>query len=73
MTLNFDSAEIDLTCPKCANKFKQRIGQLKNDPDIPCPDCGASIHIEAKGLRDGLKSADKAVDYFKRDMGKLFK
>ena len=73
MTLNFDSAEIDLTCPKCAHLFKQRIGRLKSDPDIPFPGCGASINIEAKGLRDGIKTADKALADFKRDMGKLFK
>lgn len=73
MTLNFDSSDIELTCPKCAHKFKQRLGRLKNDPDIPCPGCGALIHIDAKGLRDGLKSADKSVADFKRDIGKMFK
>jgi len=73
MTLNFDSADIELTCPKCAHKFKQQLGGLKNDPDIPCPGCGELIHINAKGLRDGIKSADKSVEDLKRKIGKMFK
>jgi DNA-directed RNA polymerase subunit RPC12/RpoP len=73
MTLNFDSSNIELTCPQCAHKFKQRIGRLKNDQDIPCPGCGKPIRIEAKGLRDALKAADISLADFKRMSGKLFK
>lgn len=73
MSLNFDAQEIELTCPKCSHKFKESIGRLKDDPQIPCPGCSAVIEINAKGLRDGLESADKAVADLKGQIGRLFK
>ncbi len=72
MNLNFDNPDLGRTCPKCSHKFKQRIGRLKNDPNIPCPACGASIHFDGKMLRDTTKSADEALANLDRDIGKLF-
>jgi DNA-directed RNA polymerase subunit RPC12/RpoP len=73
MTLHFDSTNIELTCPKCSHKFKQRIGRLKNNPNITCPGCAALILIDANVLRQGIKSAGKSLDDLTRDIGKLFK
>lgn len=73
MTINLDSTEIQLTCPKCAHQFKERIGRLKNDPTIPCPGCRTPITINADGLRNGIESAGKALADLKRSIGKLGK
>lgn len=73
MNMNFDSASIELTCPKCAHKFKERVGRLKNNPTLPCPKCRSAITIKAEGLRDGLKAAEKSIADFKASLGKRFK
>jgi DNA-directed RNA polymerase subunit RPC12/RpoP len=37
-----DNAEITLRCPKCKREFREKIGRLKNNPNIPCSGCGAA-------------------------------
>jgi DNA-directed RNA polymerase subunit RPC12/RpoP len=59
--MNLDKHPVELTCPACGHKFKQLLGGLKNDPTIDCPGCHSPIKIEAKGLRDGLKSVDASL------------
>lgn len=75
MTGLLDNATIDITCPKCSRKFKERLGRLKNNPMLKCT-CGASIKINAGGkggLTQGLNSVDKGLADLKRALGKLGK
>jgi len=76
MTGFLDNAQVDITCPKCSHKIKERLGRLKNNPLLKCPGCGAEIQIDAggpKGLAPGLKKLDNAVANFNRQIKKLGK
>ncbi len=73
MGLNFDSAEVTVTCPKCAHEFQETIGRLKDDPKIPCPGCGVVLNFESKGLRDGIEEVEESVEDFRRSIGKMLK
>ncbi len=66
MNLNLDSHTLELSCPGCSKKFKETIGRLKNNPDIPCPGCGATIHIEADQLRNGIQAIQDYLASFGR-------
>jgi DNA-directed RNA polymerase subunit RPC12/RpoP len=76
MTGLLDGAQIDLTCPHCRKKFKERIGRLKNNPLLRCPGCGGNIQFDAsgsKGLAQGVKAAENATDKLRRSIGKIGK
>lgn len=60
MTL-IDGAQVDIKCPKCGHKIKQRLGRLKNDPTLTCPACQQPVKIDAAGLRRGLSGAEAAL------------
>jgi len=49
MALNFDSKELEISCPQCGHKFIERIGRLKGDPSIPCPGCGCIDQVRSQG------------------------
>ena len=73
MTINLDSKSIEIRCPKCGKQLAQTIGRLKHNPHIPCPACGAIIHIKADELREALKSANKAASDLNRKIRDQFK
>ena len=50
MGMNFDSMDIDLPCPKCGKKLKEKLGRLKRDQHITCPKCGR-LAVETDQLR----------------------
>lgn len=61
MTGILDDSRIELTCPSCSHKFKERIGKVKTNPKLPCPACRTVITIEAKSLNTAVKQADKSM------------
>lgn len=73
MTLDLDSSTIDVPCPGCGKKSKQRIGRLKRDPTLTCAGCGASIAVDAKQLRDAIRSVEKSLNDLTRRLGNLGK
>lgn len=56
-----DDSPIELTCPGCGHKFKERIGKLKTNPKLPCPSCRLEISIEADSLNAAVKKVDKSM------------
>lgn len=62
---------IEITCPKCHKKFKQKIGGTQGKKEFPCPKCGALF--DASEVKRGLKKAEKDIDKLTRDIGKMFK
>ena len=50
MKLNLDSHIIDIPCPKCGQKLKEKLGRLKRDQHIACPVCGR-IAVDTDQLR----------------------
>lgn len=76
MTGLLDNHQIDITCPSCSRKFKERLGRLQNNPLLRCPGCGAEIQINAGGpggLRTGLQKIDNAFSGLHRSLKKLGK
>lgn len=71
-----DNAQIDVPCPKCGHTTKERLGRLKNNPQLRCIRCGSSIQIDASGpggLAQGAKRIDKSMDEVRRSLTKLGK
>ncbi len=76
MTGPLDNAQIEITCPKCSHKIKERLGRLKNNPVLRCSGCGTDIQINAGGpggLGQGLKKVDNAFADLQRSLKKLGK
>ncbi len=61
MTGILDNSAIELTCPSCGHKFKERIGKLKASPKLPCPQCRTVITIEAKSLKSAVNQVGKSM------------
>ncbi|MEW6612686.1 MAG: hypothetical protein AB1409_08095 [Pseudomonadota bacterium] len=56
MTISLDNVAVDLSCPKCGKKLKEKIGRLKRDQHVACPVCGR-VAVDTSQLRrieDGL-------------------
>lgn len=76
MTGFLDNHQIDIGCPKCGRKIKERLGRLKNNPLLRCTGCGTDIQINAGGqggLRTGLQKANNAFTDLQRSLKKLGK
>lgn len=50
MTISLDNVSIDVPCPKCGKKLKQKIGRMKREKHITCPVCGR-IAVNTDQLR----------------------
>lgn len=68
-----DDKTIEITCPQCSHKFKERIGRLKTNPNLTCSRCRASIRVQADQLRKATESVDKKLADLKRSLGKIGK
>lgn len=58
--------EVEVPCPGCGRKFKQRISRLKNHSRISCPHCGNAIELSGQGADDTLAQLKKLEDVFKK-------
>jgi uncharacterized Zn finger protein len=68
-----DDATIDISCPKCARKRKEKIGKLKTNPDLTCLGCGTVIQIKADELRQAIDQVDRSLADLKRSFSKIGK
>lgn len=60
--------EIEIRCPNCNRKFKQRLDQMKNGRSKRCT-CGCNIKFKGNG---GPES-QRALDKFQRDLKRMFR
>ena len=65
MSINFDSQDIAIPCPKCGKQLKEKLGRLKREKHIPCPVCGR-IAVD-------LESVVKAENALNKQLAKLNK
>lgn len=72
MTL-IDGAQVDIKCPKCGHKIKQRLARLKSDPTLICPACQQPAKIDAAGLRKDLAGAEAALAQLQKKIKDLSK
>ena len=62
MTERFlDDYDLPITCPKCRNKFSEKVRRLNSNPNIACPSCGCLITIDMKDFNSGADSIEKAI------------
>ena len=73
MKLDLDKQRLNISCPSCKKKLNESIGRLKHDATLICNGCGATITVDAKQLRAGMKSAQKTMDDLGASIRKLFK
>lgn len=72
MTGFLDNTEIEVPCPKCGRKTKQRIGRLNQNPTLTCAGCGTVIKIDTGG-QSGLAQATKTIDKSMADLERALK
>lgn len=67
----FENSDIEIPCPHCGKKSKQRLGGLQHEQDLICVHCSQRFTLDTQGLIDGLKSAQDSLNDFARSIGKL--
>jgi len=66
----FDTAEIEIKCPKCGTKAKKTIGWLKTHNSMVCR-CGTTIQFDKSKFTGPLKKVEKSLDDLKRSFKRL--
>ncbi len=61
MSSYLDKIEASVRCPKCGRVKKYKLKTLKAKTDYKCS-CGQCIALNAKGVADEIKVAEKAID-----------
>lgn len=60
--LYFDH-EVEIPCPQCGQEITQRVRALDAIPNVVCPACGASFHLDMTGfIKSGVDAEEKAID-----------
>lgn len=68
-----DNQIIELACPHCAHKLKERIGKLKTNPTLTCTGCHQAIVVRADQLRNEIAKVEKSFADLQRTLGRLGK
>lgn len=68
-----DNDTIEVPCPHCGRKLKERIGKLKTSPHLTCPGCGGGIDVNARQLKTATEKVDKQLADLKRSLGRVSK
>ncbi len=68
-----DDQSIELACPHCGHKIKERIGKLKTNPKLICGGCHKTIDIKADQMRSEIAKVEKALAEFTRTLGRIGK
>jgi hypothetical protein len=55
----YDSAEIEVICPRCGSRNRKSIRSLYGSPKIYCEECGAEGTIDNEKLRSTLKKIEQ--------------
>lgn len=63
---SFRNADVELTCPHCARKFKKRLGELEKNPSTTCPGCGKAVTVDTKGVSAQLTKLSQSLSKFGR-------
>lgn len=63
-----DDATVPIPCPGCGRKTEKTVRWLMHNRDFTCA-CGASIKSESGRFRQGVATADRAIENLKRRHG----
>ncbi|HEY9208387.1 MAG TPA: hypothetical protein VIP31_05015 [Acidovorax sp.] len=75
MTGLLNNATVDIECPSCGRKIKQRLGGLNNNKLLRCI-CGTSLSLSTThkgGIAQGMKTVDKSLKSLEATLKKLGK
>lgn len=64
-----DDFDFDINCPNCNRKLTIKPKQVGST--ITCRYCHSEITLEDKNFKSGIKSANKAMDDFEKQLKKL--
>jgi transcription initiation factor IIE alpha subunit len=71
MALFEDSADIELTCPRCGHKFPKLLKDLKSGADFKCPaDCG--LTLQPADFKSKIEEMEKVVADFDEKSRRIF-
>ena len=70
MSGTFDNQSISIPCPKCGHKTDKTVGWLKTNSQFACR-CGERVNVDASQFRREIAKADRALDDFRRQLGRL--
>ena len=64
MAFNFNSAAVDIPCPKCGHKHSRTIGWIKTHTSLTCESssCGSVMELDQGKFVDEIRKAEKLVD-----------
>jgi|DEB19_MinimDraft_2_1074335.scaffolds.fasta_scaffold12976_2 uncharacterized Zn finger protein len=68
-----DNDTIEVPCPNCGHKLKERIAKLKTNPKLTCRSCSTAFVVDAKQLKVATEKVDKALADLQRKIGRAFK
>jgi len=68
-----DNDTVDVPCPHCGKKLKERVAKLKTSPHLTCRHCGQGFDVDAKQFKAATEKVDKAVADLQRKIGRIFK
>ena len=63
----YSDHEIAIPCPQCGQEITQHVQDLDFVPNVICPACGSSFHLETTDSKSSLDPAENGFDDFKRD------
>jgi transposase-like protein len=62
--LNLDGLNMDLTCPKCGQKFTETFGRVKDDQLFFCPFCGVELGLRTNRQAKALELANEHLAFY---------
>ena len=67
----FKDAPLTFPCQNCGHQITKKIVELEKNPDITCPECGATIKVNADDLKAARQRVNDRLEEFQRNVGKL--
>ena len=62
---------IALACATCGRQLAATLARLEENPEVPCPNCGAVTRFDAKALTQGVEGMARSVAKVKQQVKKL--
>lgn len=63
-----DHSQLDITCPRCTNTLKIKVGALKR-PGVKCPKCG--LGFETSQFKKDIDKLERDLKDFGKGLGSI--
>lgn len=68
-----DAAEIEIECPNCQRKLKQKIGRLRGHTKVTCTGCSTAIAVDGSKLDQQVRAVDRQLGDLGKQLSKTIK